>query len=43
MKKIFLVIAIIVVIILAYKFDYSVWRLQHPTAPGWTYIFSHNR
>jgi len=20
--------------------DYSLWRLQHPQAPAWTYIFS---
>ena len=40
MKPILITIVVVAVIIGAIWFDYYVWRLQHPTAPGWTFLFS---
>ena len=37
--SILLAILIITGIVLCCRFDYYVWRLQHPTAPTWTYFF----
>lgn len=33
------VIAVVAVIALIFWANFKVWRLQHPDAPGWTYIF----
>jgi predicted ferric reductase len=31
-------IVVMLFIALCFKIDYTVWRLQHPEAPAWTYI-----
>jgi Flp pilus assembly protein CpaB len=42
MKKIktIVLVALLAVAALSVWVDYSLWRLQHPQAPAWTYLFS---
>ena len=38
--NVFIIVLILIAIILAYRFNFYVWRLKHPSAPTWTYFIN---
>lgn len=37
--KIFMAAIIVAIVALIYRADFAIFRLKHPEAPAWTYIF----